>query len=740
MAKGNKIKFDPKQLLLAKGEYVAMGVSGFFLALLLVWAASRWGSAKNPTEISGKLEDQAKAVHTRILNGDIDPSNPDHKVVDPPWVTTKQDFKPVYIWDFPITGPQFDPIAKPDTKRENPSVLPIGDYQVDLVRAPMKGYDIVYDNEGRAKIAVLTASKVGAQEKEKLKSISEKISKRGQTGAEKYKQLKQQQPPGGGLGQPPGLGSNPFGSATGGGFDPGGQRDTKVLEYVPLEELDKAIEAGKVPAMTVIPLRLVTIHAEIPYKQQVEEIKRALRLPTYLDAQKWGPIYDGYEIQRRVTRMLPGLKEPEVLENWGTEYKFEDKYIELINSRKLADHIEDGYLAHFIRYDMALALPLPQLVSELGSYPNIRLEAINKTIKSMKDANKPKAEQSKLLKQLQGEKAGLYKPQNSQETGASAIFGAGGGFAAEGGPRPPGGGQPGIGLPPKGGEPGNNQGVAPPTDIEHLLLRFVDVDVQPGRTYEYRVRLRMLNPNFKQTKEVANPAYATVEHLYSAWAQIDGSLTVPPESFLYAIDPVAFRKKIEDEYPAKDQRDLKERLQAKEHQVVVQMINWMEQIRLDPAGKQREPVGAWVVAEIPVGRGEYIGRKQYLKLPLWSSELNQYVLREAPPEALPTSKKDVKVNLPKGWLVDFTSRSILVDYEGGKVKTNLAGKDIVEDVEPELFIVRPDGKVLVKSVKRDEQDENRKKIVEGWDAWVKVVETRKGPTGSEETNPFLKKP
>ena len=60
-------------------------------------------------------------------------------------------------------------------------------------------------------------------------------------------------------------------------------------------------------------MRLVTINAVVPYKKQLNELKRALRLsnppPTAkaeeiakadAEAQRWGPWYDGFEVQRRV--------------------------------------------------------------------------------------------------------------------------------------------------------------------------------------------------------------------------------------------------------------------------------------------------------------------------------------------------------------------------------------------------------------------------------------------------------
>src|SRR5262249_43848914 len=150
-------------------------------------------------------------------------------------------------------------------------------------------------------------------------------------------------------------------------YDQRAQRIEKAIEYVPLEELDKAMEKGKIPAATVIPLRMVVIHAEVPYKRELEEMKRALRLSSVAEAAaKWPPKYDGYEVQRKVTRIGPDGK-PELQQDWA-EYKFEDKYVELINSRKFADAIEEGYITYFLRYEMALALPLPELVKELGAY------------------------------------------------------------------------------------------------------------------------------------------------------------------------------------------------------------------------------------------------------------------------------------------------------------------------------------------------------------------------------------
>ena len=164
---------------------------------------------------------------------------------------------------------------------------------------------------------------------------------------------------------------------------------------------------------------------------------------------------------------------------------------------------------------------------------------------------------------------------------------------------------------------------------------------------------------------------AATKVLYSKWLQLDTAITVPAEFFLYAYDTKTYRDQINTTYlpegreATTESRALNGMLQVKDYQAVVQIATWMEQVKAGE-GPKREPIGAWVVAEMPVGRGEYIGRRQYpVKLPLWSSESQQYVLREFADKVAKGKYQ------PKGWLVDFSTRSVLVDFEGGKVKTKV---------------------------------------------------------------------
>lgn len=791
-----KVKIDPKEFLLKNGEKLAMGISGGVLALLLVWGAVRYTSAKPPEDTAKYFKQQTQNVYTAIQNGEVSPDDVAKLSLEPRLVS-KSTFITPRVPDFTQTGTLFDPVASPNTKRENPIVHTIGAYQVDLTRSAMLGFDIVPVENGESLIAVFVEKRDGKYDDKKIGSAISTLKEQSSKGQKAKKKIDEQPKfgpmgpmgPGGPMGpapvppqpkgplppQPmgPGMGDgSPFGGGPG-GYDQAAQRIEKAIKYIPLSELDKSVNDNKPPAFTVIPLRLVTIHAVVPYKKQLEEMKRALRLQTDAEAKQWGPWYDGFEVQRKVSQVMPdgSLR---VLQNWPADikdasanYLFEEKYIELIDTRKIADHFDEGYIPYFLKPEMALAMPLPRLAEGLGvKYPEVKLKDITDNIDKLKKANRKEIPASEIQKQVQGMKSGkdLYKPKgadlggfgyDSNKYGPVAPTGMG---SDSGMPVPP--VQPGKGGPmvPPGYGPGGGAADTA-NEVENFLLRFVDCDVKPGHVYEYRIRLRMWNPNYKQDAQVANPEFAKESYktLYSKWLQLETPITVPAESFLYAHDVKAYRDAVDAAYP-RDSKEAEVRatnsainslLQVKDNQAVLQVATWMEQVRTDAA--KREPVGGWVVAEMPVGRGEYVGRKQFVKLPLWSSELQQYVLREVGEKVTFNAFGRPTAVQPKGWLVDFSTKSVLVDFEGGRVKTKprvafdskgqVVNSDrpvLDEDAATEVLIVRADGKLVVRSSQRDDDDPNRAGIVKGWAEWLKEVEKRVLPKGGTSDNPFDK--
>ncbi len=791
-----KAKFDAKEFLLRKGEVLAMGISGFFLAVLLIWGATKWGSAQDPTVTANKLKQSSQSVTAAIEGGTPSEADKDQLKL-PPWIVIKSDFRTAKVPEFYQTGQLFDPTAQPNTKRENPNVLPIGEYQVDLVRGAMIGLDMIEDSTGETLIAITINKSENKYDADKVKSTIETLKGAAKKGKAAKDKLAQGTPapkgPPGGVGPAPmggapgmsmpgpgdaasGGGSyNPYGMLGGGSFDQNAQRNEKAIKYIPLSELDAAVAKGSLPAFTVIPLRMVTVNAVVPYKRQLEELKRSLRLQTEAEAKSWGPWYDGFEVQRRITRIrVNGTVE--VIQDWPDKvtdikdtsgnYKFEEKYIEVIDTKKIADHLDEGFLPYFTRPEMMLTMPLPLLAKDLGvKYPDVKLKPITDNIDKLKKANKKEVPASELLKQAQGSKANkdIYKPKSASVVSGFGInpnqFGsmgapddsATGSTAGASSPGPmagTGGGKPAGGVPQvPDGYGGTITSVA--TEVENFLLRFIDCDVKPGLTYEYRIRLKMWNPNYKQDAQVANPVHAKDDFktLYSPWRDLDARITVPAESFLYAHDVKAYRDQINALYPTgtkdADTKAINNLLQVKENQAVLQVATWMEQVRTD--GTKREPVGAWVVAETPVGRGEYIGRKQFVKLPLWSAEAGQYTLREVADKVVKG-----KGAQPKGWLVDYTNnKSVLVDFEGGRVKSRvnvrfddkgamtLGSRDLDEDVATEVLIVRGDGKLVVRSSLADDADPYRRGIVTEWTRWITEIEKRKAGGGAAgDGNPF----
>ncbi|MDB5312964.1 MAG: hypothetical protein JWO38_7166, partial [Gemmataceae bacterium] len=310
-----KPKLNMQELLLKKGEYIALGVAGVGLVILLLWGATTWAGAANPTEISKDLTNKSTSIIGSINNPNSD-AKPNELE---PWakVGVKGEYRSVPINDFTMSGPLFDPVGRPDTKRENPSVLGIEEYQVDLVRAPMRGYDIS-DLGDTPRIAVKVVKKLGEQDKEKMRGQLRNLDPRFKKARNQPKQpqnpaqanLPPGGPPGGpggfpggppggpggppggpggfpggppggpggfpggprggGPGGPPGMGGSMAGypgfGLGGSHFDANAQRSETALEYIPLEDLDKAIGDGKLPAMTVIPLRMAVVNATFPVK------------------------------------------------------------------------------------------------------------------------------------------------------------------------------------------------------------------------------------------------------------------------------------------------------------------------------------------------------------------------------------------------------------------------------------------------------------------------------------------
>ena len=73
------------------------------------------------------------------------------------------------------------------------------------------------------------------------------------------------------------------------------------------------------------------------------------------------------------------------------------------------------------------------------------------------------------------------------------------------------------------------------TAIDRLLLvRFIDFTAERGKTYRYRVRLEMRNPNFGMPVDsLEQPEYATTDTIVSDWSEITAAVEVPMAYHIY---------------------------------------------------------------------------------------------------------------------------------------------------------------------------------------------------------------
>jgi hypothetical protein len=289
-------------------------------------------------------------------------------------------------------------------------------------------------------------------------------------------------------------------------------------------------------------------------------------------------------------------------------------------------------------------------------------------------------------------------------------------------PTPGTGGYPGpAGYP--GYRPAPGQAAAVP---EHCLVRLVDLTVQPGYSYKYRVRVRMGNPNYGR-KDVLSPSYSKDKELISEeWFTIGQVVQVPPELKYYAVDQ-HFLDQSRTRVPF-----------LRNNQTVLQMHRWLDTVN-KPGETRPLFVGEWVVAErVPVYRGEYIGKSVPIKFPVWRSARDNFVIEND------VEKKRSRRTRPEKLVeVDFGARrldgldTVLVDFDEGSASTEYGTDRVREDYAAEVLLLTPDGKLRAHNSTVDARDEERIERLKYFRERLKNVEKNKptGPAGIPPTIP-----
>jgi hypothetical protein len=763
--------------LLEKGEKLGLGIgAGVGVLLLALGLMELGGAEQSPEEYAKALESKANQLNQEMAKKDATIPAPPEEVLK----LAKGD----PLAAAPSRIPLYDPTTPPDGRRIAPIVLTMREGQVDNIALKILANDFVLerDSEGnvvKVRVGVVTAKDPMAEKPKDAGKFLDDAAKRFRGRIPPKK--KSGAGAGGFMGGPPGFpgsggggmaggppgfpgsgggmaggppgfpgsgggmsGGPPGfpgpggagsgfggtgsedgagGSIKGGGFGMGdfyGGNQTAGTRYevTYIEgDNDEAIEKqmdGRRLAITIRPQRMNVLQGSFPYREQLVKFQQALRYPKLEDLYTHTedmPVFNGVDVQRRLYRPKSvGSTEPgDMVEDW-TSIDLAGNSQDL-RAVKLYYNEDSADLKRVMLHeDHMLVMPLPHEIA--GKYPEMNLKTIKDSIEKMKKQDAKGTNLPPPKNRFMGDK----NPFRRDSGFNSSLY------------NPAGDGMMGL-LPPgfdrgkKGPMDPNDTTTTGPKTIEppdHVYVRVYDTDVRDGLVHEYRMRVKLKNPNYGKTKDqVSKASDADTEELPPLdehWFVFPQKVSVPPSGFHYVIDPIPPGKTA---YPLPTPR---------EGQAVVQFQRWYEY--LDINEKLREPVGDWVQSELIVTRGQFVTGKAFSPLPFWSSVENAFVLREIPGEKTPKGKEP-----RRGAIIEpVRPKAILaVDVSGGKISPRIPPNPgqstnrqvrTEDEAATEVLFLYPDGTLDLRSSAKDKADADRKEREEKFKKWVKETEER----------------
>jgi hypothetical protein len=791
MAK-SKSSFDFPQMMMAYGERIGLGVSAVILVILLGSLVMAFASSTNPAENAKKIDSERTRGEGMLANtGPTGAEKPPEIGND--LTAFNRDVEPfkkygmvplVREGDRSIRGRKQPTIFSVDQAEARYAHVRIQTYRIDFsVKEPLI---YVLERTGGAGGRPPGVGAPGG-------------GPRGGGPPGGFAQLGGM-PPGGMApgGMSPGGGPRGGGGGLGGlpeQSDEEKGQDGK-LSTVPLMKVDKQ---SKPPVQQLQPLRMAIIAGSFPYKKQLEEFQSKLALrdvgqvlnEASAEVTKTGvaPAFRFLEVEvERRELDLDGNPVTSPKGQWQ-RISLKDSYRPWLirtgkrfepDDPKLAPVIVNGLVMPRLlqfRADsiagsttgMGGAPGGPPGIGGIGGvpgmgenpgmttapkappkdYPDIEsgVPNIEKTLTALKGKMTPPP--ATTSSQFSGDNFDPFNPNPLPPpgTGTGTMVGGEGGRI---------GGAPGVGIPPGtmiggtpgpgmiGGTPGTGMlggvpGGAEPFNYEppeHCLVRLIDVTVEPGKTYEYRLRVKMANPNYKR-KEVADPTYAQIPTLESEWSKMPIRVSVPPETRYYAVD-----QKLKDLSPdsktdtARRSAAAKLRPVNEEKQFALQIHRWFHEV---PLASVREPllVGDWAVAErVLVGRGEYIGRKERIELPYWRYIREAYALAtdtKGKPTIEVSFGESASGDQPEAILLDYSRSKPSYDKVVDRTDDNIKTQRIEDSAMPDGLLFTPDGRMLLLEGATDFADTERVNRLKDVREHVDAIKTRK-PAGAG-TNP-----
>ena len=266
----------------------------------------------------------------------------------------------------------------------------------------------------------------------------------------------------------------------------------------------------------------------------------------------------------------------------------------------------------------------------------------------------------------------------------------------------------------------NTNNKAPPQlpNSAKALVRFIDVDMEPG-IYQYRIKVRMANPNFGQQPEILqHSGLAIPKELHSAW--------VETQWFPVLVDDFQF-------FITNQEKGFVSKAHGVETRTTDKMVPFQVQRFVDKleqggkGGAQEFFVADWVVAERQlVARGEPIGHKAEVEVAVWKHLNSMWEVNGVhyPKNFNPNKERPPQA---KALLVDFRPEPpvILLDFIGGKHKYKGVGKDYEDDSGIEALVLMPDMTMQLRKARDDAEG-----LKEHYEEWKERLEKMLAPPPS----------
>jgi hypothetical protein len=565
--------------------------------------------------------------------------------------------------------------------------------------------------------------------------------------------------PGGMPGGPGYFGSGPDQSAI------GGDRRPKRAVQVKVEDLEK--KSNLVPAIQIRPERVVVIAASFPYKKQIEEFQAKLNLRSAAEvlseasSEQTNPVLNSFrflrvDVERRELDLdgnpkgewvLQDLKGPNapyrmLFAAAGRETEPESgSYTQLmfggLAMPRLKQFRADEFSMSstggapggamgspggaFIPDDDDRGRPgggampgkQPTGKEEKSQYPAVemKLKNIVATLEKLKE--KPITVASKPSRFDSGDNFDPFNTQGPPAGSSEPLMPGPGGMPMPGNPGSMGPGVlPGPGLP---GIPGGPVGPGGPagsgstqqeiTLPEHCLIRIVDVNVAPGHAYEYRMRVVMANPN-RGRKDVANPRYEALTELASDWSTLPIKVRLEPELHYFVVDQKAVEQM---DNPRARYEGPYSRSEIKPNMLMMQSHLWLRNTKLNNGADLI--VGEWTIAErFPAFRGEYVGRTERVKVPVWSYTRESF---NFPRDHKKLDGIEVHFGYkagggqPEPILVDFQRGRTTYDYITARTEDKIESAKVSDESNANALILNPDGRLILAEGADDMEDKTR---------------------------------